>query len=199
MRASLLPALALALLPGLVLAQQPASAPASAASPVSPAKKALVARVLQIQQASIENIGATMAQQSVAPLVQQLGPAIQQRVPAERRQAVAEGAQADLRKYLAEMEPLLRSAAVKAAPGALGGMLEERFSEDDLKALIGILESPVQRKYAQMNAELGQALAQKVAADARVQVDAKLAALQQGLTKRLADAAPAPAGSGPRK
>jgi hypothetical protein len=191
----------LALAPLLALAQAasaPQSPPAPAASPASPAKKALVAKVLQIQQGSIENIGSSMAQQSIAPLLQQLGPAIQQRVPAEKRQAVADAVQADLKKYVAEVEPLLRERAVKLAPATVGALLEERFTEDELKSLVALLESPVQRKYAQMNNELGQALAQKVAADARAQVDPKLAALQQGLTKRLTDAA-APAASGPRK
>lgn len=198
---NLVVAAALALAPLAVLAQAasaPAAGPASPASPSSPAKKALVAKVLQIQQPAIENIGSLLAQQSIAQLLQQLGPAIQQRVPAERRQAVAEAVQADLKKYVAEVEPLLRERAVKLAPGTLGAMLEERFTEDELKALVGILESPVQRKYAQMNNELGQGLAQKLAADARAQVDPKLAALQQALSKRLAEAAPA-AASGPRK
>jgi uncharacterized protein len=81
--------------------------------------------------------------------------------------------------------PMLRERAVKVAPGALGAVLDEKFSEDELRQLIAIMESPVNRKYTQMSGELQKALGDKLVTDSRAVMDPKIKALEQTIGKRL--------------
>ena len=178
-------------------------------STVSPAKKAQVQKVLQLQQSGIEGIGNALANQTANQVMQVAGQALS-RLPADRRESVAAELQADVRKFYDEIAPMLRAGAVKLAPSIIGTALEEKFSEDELKVLIAWLESPVNRKYAQLAGESQQALGQKLVAESRPQIDPKLKALEQQMGARLnaagsgasapaAAAAPRPAASGAKK
>ncbi len=163
-----------------------------AASPASPAKKELVAKVLQLQAPAMENLGRALAEQLLGPLGQQTGAALQQRIPPEQREAVAKELQAEFVKYGDEVAPLLRDKARQFAPSTVGAMLEERLSEDELKQLVAMLEAPIYRKYNQMAPEFQRALVEKVASESRSVVEPKVMALQAAVAKRLG-IAPAPA------
>jgi uncharacterized protein len=179
---------ALALAPALVLAQAAGNG-----------KKELVARVLQLQQPGIENMATAMAQQPVAQIVQQAGP-ILQRMPQDRREAVGRDIDADLRKYAEEAVPIVRARAVKLAPSTIGALLEERFSEDELKQLIGILESPVNRKWQGMAPDMQKAISEKLLAETRAEIEPKARAMAETINKRLLAAAQASgAASAPKK
>ena len=117
------------------------------------------------------------------------GIAIQQRVAADRRQAVAVDIQADARKYAEELTPVAIERANKLAPAVIAPMLEEKFSEDELKQLIAIIESPVNRKYQAMGADMQKALAEKLVAELKPTLEPKLRSLQQGMAARLAPSA----------
>lgn len=192
----------LALVAALALSQahaqtNSASAPAATApAPSSPAKKELVQKVLKLQQAGVESVATQLAEAPAMQLMQQAGAALQ-RLPADKREAVARDIQADVRKYADETVPPLRERAVKLAPTVLGPMLEERFSEDELKQLVAWMENPLSRKYAAMGSEMQRALAEKLAADARPSVEPKLQALQASLAKRLGITQPGAPASGP--
>ena len=173
-------------------AQGAAQAPASPAT-VSPAKKELVRKALQLQQAGIEGVGVGMASQAAGQLMQIAGPSIA-RLPEDKRRAVVNDLQAELRKFQAEVTPILSASAVKWAPLTLGAALEEKFTEDELKVLIAWLESPVSRKYQQVAPEAQQALTQKIVTETRSQIEPKLKALEQAMMGRL-KAASAPASS----
>lgn len=159
----------------------------AASATASPAKKAQVQKVLQLQQSGIENIGNMLANQTANQVMQVAGQALS-RLPADKRESVAAELQADVRKFHEEIAPMLRASAVKLAPSILGSALEEKFSEDELKVLIAWLESPVNRKYAQLAAESQQALGQKLVAESRPQIDPKLKALEQQMGARLSAA-----------
>jgi hypothetical protein len=174
------------------------SAPAAseaASAPVSAAKKALVARVLKLQQPGIEAMGRTMAEQPAMQVMQQAGQALQ-RVPAERREALARDIEADVRKYADEAVPIVRDRAVKLAPSTIGPMLEQRFTEDELRQVIALLESPVNRKFQGMAGEMQRVIGEKLVADTRSEIEPRARALQQTVAGRLAP--PAAAGSAPK-
>jgi hypothetical protein len=193
-------------LPGMAQVAAPAAAPAAAALPTSPAKKELVKKALQLQQAGIESIGIAMANQAAGQLLQIVTPAIT-RLPEEKRQGVATELQAEVRKFQGEVTPILRASATKWAPSTLGTALEERLTENELKTLIAWLESPVSRKYQQLSGEAQQALTQKIVAETRAQVEPKLKALEQAMMAKLktaseappSPAVPKPAESSPKK
>ena len=167
----------------------------------SAAKNELVTKILQLQRPAIEGIATALAQQPAQQMMQGASVALQTRVAPEKREAVAKEIQADLKKYADEVVPLLRERAVKMAPTTIGTLLEEKFTEDELRQLISIMESPVNKKFSQMNGELQKSLGEKLVADTRSIVEPKVKALDATIGKRLGMTpppapGPAPTGNG---
>lgn len=179
-------------------APAPAAAPtAAAAAPVSAAKKALVAKVLQLQQPGIEAMARAMVEQPAAQLMQQVSMVLRSRVPADQREALARDIQADLKKYVDEATPSVRERAVRLAPSTIGAVLEQKLTEDELKQVIAILESPANRKFQALGGDMQRAITEKLVAESRSDVQPKIQAMEQSIAKRLGPFA-APAASAPK-
>ena len=197
---------AAALAAGAVAQAQTPAAPAAAAAPASPAKKELVTRIVQLLQPAVEGVARQLAQQPAMQLQQGAAAALQ-RVPVERREALARDLEADLRKYAEETVPFARERALRLAPTTIGPLLEERFTEDELRQIVGLLESPVNRKFQQTFPDMQRALAEKLVAETRAEIEPRVRALDQTMSKRLglippggaASAAPAGPASGSRR
>ena len=170
---------------------------ASSVQAQTTAKKELVAKVLLLQQPAIEQAAQALAERPALQMLQQAGMALQQQVPADKREAVAKEIQAEAKKYADEAVPLVRERAIKLAPSTIGALLEEKFSEDELKQLIAIIESPVNRKFLQLGGEMQNALIDKLVAETQGVVEPKVRALEQAIGKRLAQVAPAAAPAAP--
>ena len=153
----------------------------------SPAKKELVQKILQHQKPAFENAGTTLANQVASQVMQMTAQAIS-RAPADKREALANEARAEIKKFFDDASAVMREQSVRVAPGIVGAALEEKFSEDELKTLLAWLESPVSRKFQQTALEVQQGLSQKVVTDTKPAIEPKLKALEQTLTKKLADA-----------
>lgn len=160
----------------------------------SPAKKELAARIVKLQQPAVEAMARSMAEQPAATLMERAAIALPQRVPADRREAVARDIQADAKKYVDEAVPLVRERAVRLAPTTLGAMLEEKFTEDELRQVVAVLESPAFAKFQQLGNDMQQALIDKLLADTRPAIEPKVKALEQSIARRLG-VAPPPAGA----
>ena len=166
----------------------------------SAAKNELVVKILQLQRPAIEGIATALAKQPAQTMMQGASVALQTRVAPDKREAVVKEIQADLKKYADEAVPLLREKAVKLAPTTIGTLLEEKFTEDELRQLIAIMESPVNKKFSQLNAELQKALGEKLVAETRAVIEPKLKALDLTIGKRLGMTPPAAtAASAPAK
>jgi uncharacterized protein len=150
-------------------------------------KQELTQRILAAQQPSIENVGRALAAQTSQQILELANQALT-RVAPDKQEAVGKAMQADVKKFYDEIEPTLKSTAVKLAPGTVGAMLEKEFNEDELRQLLAWMESPTSRKYQQVSGELQDSLAQKLVADTRGSVEGKLKALEDGLRKRLDEA-----------
>lgn len=176
------------------------AAAAAAQGTASPAKKELVQKVLTLQQAGIEGVGNAVANQVSMQILQAAGRAMGE-VPPEKREALGAELQAEVKKFYEDISPMLRASAVKNAPTSLGAALEEKFSEDELKFVVGWLESPVSKKYPQVLAEVQQAFGQKLVDETRPQVDPKLKALEAVIRTKLRAATGETAGAptGPAK
>jgi hypothetical protein len=162
----------------------------------TPAKKELVARVLKLQQDGIEGLARSVAERPAQQMLQQAGMFLQQRVPAEKRESLAKEIQADAQKYVEEVVPIVSDRAVKLAPTSIGVLLDEKFSEDELKQVVALLDSAVYKKYGALNVDMQKALLEKLVADSRSTIEPKIRALDQSISGRLkaaADGAPAPA------
>jgi hypothetical protein len=182
-------ALALALALPFAAAQTPSQ-------PSSPAKKELVARILKVQQPGIEGMARTLVEQPAFELLGNAASALPSRVPKDKQDAVAKDIQGDVQKYLAEAVPLVQARAVKLAPGTIGALMEEKFSEDELKQVVAIIESPVYGKFQRMGDAMQKVLVEKLVAETRPTIEPKVRALEQSVAKRLgvtpqAGAAPA--------
>jgi uncharacterized protein len=171
----------------------------------TPAKKELVARILKIQQPAIDNMARGLVQEPLGPLMDSADAALQQKVAADKREAVAKAIQADTKKYVDETVPLVRDRANKLAPTTIGPILEEKFTEEELKQVVAFLESPVLAKFNAVGADIQRALIEKVVADTRGQVETKFRGLETSIANRLglppapAAAAPAAPGKAPAK
>ncbi|MDT7836830.1 DUF2059 domain-containing protein [Aquabacterium sp. OR-4] len=169
---------------GQALAQAAAPAAAASATASSPAKKELVAKVMKLQQGGFENIGSALLGEPAQLLLQGAGRALGQ-VPADKREALGKDIQAEVKKFFDTNAPYMRERAVKLAATTIGPLLEEKFSEDELKTLVAWLESPVSRKFSEIVPQSQQLLGQKVVEDTRSTIEPKLKALEQSVAKKL--------------
>jgi uncharacterized protein len=165
----------------------------------TPAKKELAARILKAQSAGIEAMARTLVEQPAVELLGNAGNVLPNRVPKDKQDAVAKEIQGDVQKYLDEAVPLIQARAVKLAPTTIGAMLEEKFTEDELKQIVGIIESPVYHKFQRMGDDMQKAMTEKLVADTRPSIEPKLRALEQSVAKRLGITTPAASGAGPAR
>ncbi len=172
---------------GAAQAQTPAApAPPAAAAPapVSAARKELAAKLVALQRDGIDGVGRSLAAQASQRVLLAAGQGVM-RVPAVRREAVAQEVQAEIRKFHEEMEPILRDRAAKLAPGTLAPVYEQRFTDAELRTVIAWIENPAAKKFQQVDAELGRALAEKVVADVKPTLEARLKTLEVTVNGKL--------------
>lgn len=152
-------------------------------------------RILKVQQPVIEGISRSMAERPAQAVMEKAGNALANNVAADKREAAAKDIEGYIKKYLDEAVPLVTSRAVKLAPNTIGTLLEDKFSEADLKLLVTFLESPVYNKYQQLGGDMQKVLVEKLLADTRGAIEPKVVALDQAVAKRLGANAPnSPAG-----
>ncbi len=150
---------------------------AASATPSSPAKKELVQKLMVLQQPGIEGLARNLVEQPAMAMLQAAGRALPN-IPADKRDAAGKSIEADIKKYVDEATPVVRERAVKLAPSTIGAAMEEKFTEDELKQLIAWLESPVNKKYAQLGPEIQNGFTQKLVAEARPTIEPKIQALE---------------------
>lgn len=141
-------------------------------------KKELAAKVVQLQMVDIENVARIIATQSMQPIVQGASKAMAN-VPTDKREALAKDIQAELRKTGGEIEPLLVDRIKKLAPGVLTPVLEEKFTDEELRQIVTWLESSASRKLRQAGNEMQSILAQKLVAESKPAIEPKLKALDE--------------------
>lgn len=151
-------------------------------------KKELVQKLLNIQQASLETTARGLAETPARQLVAAAQPILAQGVPPEKREATAKALDAEIKKYLDAALPVVRMITIKDSQTVVAPLFDEKFTEDELRQLVTMLESPVLKKYQTLLPDLSKTLIDKVIEDARPQVDPKLQATQEAIRKILDDA-----------
>lgn len=173
--------------------------PAAVQAQSTPAKKELAGRIVKLQQPSIEAMARALVEQPALELLSNAANAMPNRVAKEKQEAVAKEIQGDVEKYLAETVPLVQARAVKLGPTSIGTLLEEKLTEDELKQVVAILESPAFAKFQRMGDDMQKVLVDKLVADTRTTVEPKVRSLEQTVAKRLGvTSAPPAAGAAPR-
>lgn len=172
------------------------SATAAFAQAATAGKKPLVQRILQIQQGEIEAVTRSVVERPAMQLLQEAAIAMQQTVPPDKREAMGKQIEAEFKRYVDEAYPLARERALRVAPQTIGAVLEEKFTEEELRQLLAWLESPVQRKFQQAGSEMRTAFIRRLAQEAQPVVDPKLQALDGRLRSILGIPAAAAGASG---
>jgi hypothetical protein len=175
----------------------PPAASAAALPSASPAKKALAARLVALQQPALEQLARNLVEQPVRQLMMAGEQALRAKIPVDRQEAVARQIQDEVRKYLDEAYPLVRDRAVKLGTTQLGPAFEERFTEEELRQIVTFQESTANRKLQQVLPEISNGLAQKLVGETRGTVEPKFKALDASLSKLLGIAAPSGGTSAP--
>ncbi len=167
---------------------QAQTAPPAPTAPVSAAKKELVKKLLQLQQANFDVLSRSLVERPAIQLMQAAGQALQTQVPADKREATGKQIETDIKKFVDDSAAILRERTAKLVPATFGSGLEEKFTEDELKQFIAWTESPVNKKFQQLLPDIQNAFMQKLAAEASPLLDPKLQALQQKIRTTLTTA-----------
>jgi len=137
-------------------------------------KKAEVQKILTLQQPALEEMSRNVAERPAVQIAASVRQIMAQAVPEDQREAVAKQVDAEIKKYLDTAVPAVRASATRLSQTTLAPMLDERFTEEELKQLVTMLESPVLKKYQAALPEMSNAMLEKVVADARPQVQPRL-------------------------
>jgi hypothetical protein len=156
---------------------------ASAQTAISPAKEKLVQRVLQLWH--VENVGLLMLQEPVAESLRQSRSLMQGRASTERQEAAMKDINEDARKFFEEATPVVSASAQKLIPSTVAPLLAEKFTEEELRQIIAILESPVKSKFEALIPQMQKALGEKIAADTAAKINPKLEDLKQRIGLRM--------------
>jgi hypothetical protein len=142
-------------------------------------KQALVQRVLALWH--IEDAGITMAQRPATEALLQARVALQGRVSAQKQEATLKDIVADVQKYIDDATPIVRAEGMRLKAPTLGPLLLQNFSEDELRMLIALFESPVKKKFESLVPQFERSFGEKVAENSRSAIDPKI----QALTKEI--------------
>ncbi|GAB3549506.1 hypothetical protein GCM10027343_31390 [Noviherbaspirillum agri] len=172
------------LLAAVTVANAHAAPPAqSGQAAASPAKKELANKIVELMH--IENLGVSMLQEPVAKAMGQARVTLQARAPAERHEAALRDIAEDAKKFLDEAAPIVKGSAQKHIPATVIPLLAERFTEDELRQIIAMLESPVKKKFEAIVPDIQKSLGEKIASDTRATIDPKMEGLTQRIGMRL--------------
>ena len=150
---------------------------------VPPAKQALVQRVLD--KMGLESVGLQMLQTPVADMLRQSRVVVQSRVPADKQDALMKDITAEATKFVEQEAPALRASTHAIVQSSVAPLLAQKFSEDELKQLAGILESPVLAKFETIVPEMKRAVGENVARAHGAQIQPKMTELQNRVGLKL--------------
>ncbi|MGY4828339.1 hypothetical protein ACVNIS_07165 [Sphaerotilaceae bacterium SBD11-9] len=151
---------------------------------------------MTLQQPGFENLGRDMVEQPARQMMGAAGQVLQTRIPPEKREAIAKQVQDQLRKYGDESTAIVREKTPKVSQASLAPMLEEKFSEDELRQLLAALEAPAFKKFQQIQPEMVNAFRQGLVKEIEPVIEPKLKALEQGVGAALG--VPDPTASQPK-
>lgn len=161
-------------------AAQPAK---SAQSPIPPAKLQLMQKIVELLH--VDGLGVTMLQDPVSKAIGQARVTLVARAPADRHEAAMRDITSEAKKFMDEATPIVRTSAQKHIPSTVYPLLAEKFTEDELRQIIAILESPVKQKFEAIVPEMQKTLGEKLAAETRPVIDPKMENLTQRIGLRL--------------
>jgi hypothetical protein len=148
-------------------------------------KATLIKQFLDIQKPAVEMMARGIVQSTSDPVAAAASEYLSTRVAADKREAAAKAADEEFRKYFDATFPIVRDKAAQVFPGVVTPILEQDFTEDELKTLMAWLNSPVSRKFGETSGKLQQALGQKIVGDLRSTLEPKVEKLNVDVAKAI--------------
>ncbi len=137
------------------------------------AKRDLAVRIIAAQEGAEMN---RMMEQLAASATQQLvgkwNPALES-MPADKRQKAAASLDAELKKFNDDAFKLITAQAVKVRSNGLAASYAEKFSEEELKQLLALMEAPAFKKYQTLAPELGSVYLKGIVDGTRTAVESR--------------------------
>jgi len=153
-------------------------------------KQKLIQRVLQLWH--VEDTSIVMVQRPAVDAMQQARIALQGRVSAAKQEATLKDIATDIQKYVDESTPIVRGNADRLKGTVVAPMLAQNFSEDELRQLVALLESPVKKKFESLVPQFERSFGEKLAAESRSAIDPKLETMTKNVGLKLRGATMTP-------
>lgn len=153
------------------------------AQPISETKQKLIQQILTLWHP--EDVPVMMVQSRATNAMQQSRIALQGKVSGEKRDATLRDIATDVQKYVDEVTPIAKDSAKRQLNPVIVPMLAQNFTEDELRQIVALLESPVKKKFEQFIPQAEKAIGTKVAEETHVAVDAKGQAMAQAVGLKL--------------
>jgi hypothetical protein len=148
-------------------------------------KAAFVQQFVDMQRPSLESMARGLVEQPVAGIAVSGRQYLQTQVPLYKREAAGKAADAEHKKYFDDAYPIVRDKALQLGAAEIGPMMDQNFSEEELKQMFAWFNSPVNKKLAEVNQRLMPGLLEKLAAETRPAIEPKLIALERNVATAL--------------
>jgi uncharacterized protein len=110
-------------------------------------------------------------------------------VTAERKEKTMKEIGSDVQKYIDTTMPVAVASAKKHTNPAVGPILAQNFTADELRQIAALLESPLKQKFEKLIPQMETAVAQKVQAEITPQVNQNVKTLTEAVGTKLRIAA----------
>ncbi len=172
-------------------------------------KKALAQRVVELQQAALDNIARNVVEQPARQILDAAEGVLQTRVAPEQREGVVKKVQDHVRKYQTDATATLKGRTTQVGHATMGRLLEEKFSETELRQLVASLDAPAYKRFQQTLPEISSEYVQALIKDLAPLIDPQVKTLEANVAAALgvpaggngqsAPPPPAPEGAKPAK
>ena len=159
-------------------AQTEASAPKT--------KQQLIQRLLELWH--VEAVGVTMLREPVDNALRQARGALQARATPEKRDQALKDIEGYGRELLEKLIPQVVVKAKELTQTTVVPILSAKLTEEDLRQMISILESPAKSKFEALIPEMQKALGNKLGEEQGKEIKPQMEELQQRIGKRMREA-----------
>ena len=129
-----------------------------------------------------------MLREPIDNSLRQARAALQARTTPEKRDAALKDIEGYAKELLEKLLPQVLDKAKQLTQTTVVPILSEKMTEDDLRQMISILESPAKTKFEALIPEMQKALGTKLGEDQGKEVKPKMEELQQRIGKRMREA-----------
>lgn len=149
-------------------------------------KPQLIKRLLELWH--VEAVGLAMLRTPVEESLRQSRSLLQARTSPEKREAALKDIEGYAQEFLNKNVPIVLESGKKITATTVEPILSEKMSEEELRQMIAILESPAKKKFESLVPEMNKAFGEKLAATDGKEMKEKMEELQQKIGKRLQEA-----------